>query len=56
MHHLLMADHPAPKDADSASCLMLYFSSALGSSIRGDLLTGDLTEKCHFCKPDLEKH
>lgn len=53
---LLMADHAAPADADSASFLMLHFSSALGGSILGDLLTGELTGKCHFCKPDLEKH
>lgn len=56
VHLLLMADHPAPTDAGSASFLMLHFPSALGSSIHGDLLTGELTEKCHFCKPDMEKH
>lgn len=47
---------PQLQDADSASFLILHFSSALGSSILGDLLTGELTGKCHFCKPDLEKH
>lgn len=56
VHCLLVADHPAPRDADSAFFLTLHFSSALGSSIHGDLLTGELTGKRHFCKPDLEKH
>lgn len=55
-HLVLTADHAAPADADSASFLTLHFSSALSSSILGDLLTGELTGKCHFCKSDLEKH
>lgn len=56
LNHLLMVDHPAPKDADCASFLTLHFSAALGGSIRGSLLKGDFTGKCHLCKPDLEKH
>lgn len=51
-----MVDHPAPKDADCASFLTLHFSAALGGSIHGSLLTGDLTGRCRLCKPDVEKH
>lgn len=55
LNHFLMVDHPAPKDADCASFLMLHFSAGLNGSIRGGLLTGDLTGRCHSCKPALEK-
>lgn len=55
-NHLLVVDHPAPNDADCASYLTLHFSAGLGGSIPGGLLTGDLTGRCHLCKPDLEKH
>lgn len=51
-----MVDHPAPKGADCASFLKLRASAALGGSIHGGLQTGDLTGRCHLCKPDLERH
>lgn len=56
LNHLLMVDHPAPKGADCASFLMLCASAALGGSIHGGLQTGDLTGRCHLCKPDLERY
>lgn len=56
LNHLLMVDHPAPKDADCESFLTLHFSAALGGIIHGGLLTGHLTGRCHLCKPDLERH
>lgn len=56
LNHLLTAERPARRVADCASFLMLRFSAALGGSIHGGLLTGDLPGKCHLCKPDLEKH
>ena len=52
----LTAAHPAAKHADCASCLMLRFSAAFDGGIHGGLLTGDVTGRCHLCKPGLKKH